>query len=78
MEFTAVYNTEKLKGVEYSYKAQSDLMAMDFAAVKFNVEDIVIINHTTNEITHLGDKRKTNAILRAYNKKHAKQILNQL
>ena len=70
MEFTAVYNTEKLKGVEYSFKSQSDLMAMDFAAVKFNVEDIVIINHSTNGITHMGDKRKTNAILRAYKKKH--------
>ena len=70
MEYTAVYNTQKLNGVEYSYKAQCDLLAMDFAAIKFNVNNIVIINHSTGEIIHFGDKRKTNAILRAYNKKH--------
>ena len=70
MEFTAVYNTQKMKGIEYSFKAQNDVMAIGFTMLKFRVKDIVIVNHTTNETIHIGDKRKTNAILRAYNKKH--------
>ena len=73
MEFTAVYNTESMKGVEYSFNAQSDLMAIDFAACKFSSPNILIINHSTGEILHLGDMRKTNAIQRAYNKKHSKK-----
>lgn len=72
MEFTAVYNTEALKGIEYSFKAESVEKAEAFCRYKFSVKDIVIINHDDNDApTHMGDKRKTNAIYRAYTKKHA-------
>lgn len=61
-----------MKGIEYCFKADSVESAKDFCRYKFSVKDIVIINHDDNDTpTHMGDKRKTNAIYRAYIKKHA-------
>ena len=71
MEFTAVYNTEAMKGVEYSFKADSIEQAKAFCRFKFSSKDILIINHDDEQFPiHLGDARKTSAIHRAYIKKH--------
>ena len=71
MEFTAVYNTESMKGVEYSFKADSVEQAKAFCRYKFSAKDIVIISHDDETFPiHLGDARKTSAIYRAYIKKH--------
>ena len=71
MEFTAIYNTEAMKGIEYSFKSDSVKEAKYFCHFKFSAKDIVIINHDDNDTTiHMGDKRKTNAIYRAYVKRN--------
>ena len=74
MKFTAVYNTESLKGIEYSFDANNAEQAKDFCRNKFSVKDILIICHDDpdypNWLLHIGDKRKTSAIHRAYIKKH--------
>lgn len=71
MEFTAVYNTEAMKCIEYSFKADSIEQAKAFCRYKFSVKDVVIISHDDETFPiHLGDARKTSAIYRAYIKKH--------
>lgn len=66
MEFTAVYNTETLKVVEYSFEAQSDFKAAQFCGRKFSAENILLVNHTTGEFIHLGDKEETERLLNTY------------
>ncbi len=73
MEFTAVYNTETLKNVEYSFNADSVEKAIAFCRNKFKVKDIFIVNNNNRNFPiHLGDGRKTAAIERFYIKKHRK------
>ena len=66
MEFTAVYNTDSMKGVEYSFEAINDAKAIQFCAWKFSAKDILLVNHTTGEFIHLGDKEETERLLNAY------------
>lgn len=70
MKYTAVYNTESMKGVEYSFCVGSDKAAKDFCKEKFYAKDILIVCHGSDFNIHLGDGRKTSALERLYCKKH--------
>lgn len=72
MEYTAVYNTEKMKGVEYSFCAGNNEEAKEFCRNKFNAKEIFIWVHGSDFNIHIGDGRKTAALERSYVKKHFK------
>ena len=72
MEFTAVYNTEKLRGVEYYFTAKDIDSAIRFCLAKFSAKNIYVHNHTEPSTGqyHIGDHRTTYALRRLYLKKH--------
>lgn len=55
MEFTAIYSTETIKGVKYSYHANSIEEAIQFAKVKFSsFPNIAIIENDCSEKANSG------------------------
>lgn len=44
-DYTAVYDTEKLKDVHYSFKSENLDRAIDFCKFKFNIPVHTIIEH---------------------------------
>lgn len=49
MEFTAIYDTRVMKGVEYYFYAKDIEAAKEFCKHKFNAKNIVIRNEETKE-----------------------------
>lgn len=80
MKFTAVYNTESMKCIEYSFEAKSNEDAVRYCKSKFSVKDIFLISHDDDIKDwpiHIGDARKTSAIARAYHRKQYKEQMEK-
>ena len=67
MEYTAIYNTPTMKGVEYAFQESNDNNARQFAAWKFTAENILIVNEETGRYIRMGE---TDELEKIYESRH--------
>ena len=62
--YTAIYSTEKLKNIHYSFKAKDNYFAMLFCSTKFEIplSYVAIFNHKENQFIHLSSTLENNTI----------------
>ena len=48
-EYTAIYSTESLKDIHYSFRSKDDESAIEFCKYKFSAKSIKLIEDTCNE-----------------------------
>lgn len=56
-QFTAIYSTESLKNIEYSFKAADTEAAVDFCKFKFSTFPNITIVENTDENGHANEGR---------------------